>query len=450
MRSSAYTQGRQDFQTLVIRMEELQEPICFGCVGDPLLKKRIAESGITGECINCGNERASIELETLANEVGRILRETVEEGESVDIWDHEKDHISHTEHGDPLSFFVCEILRLDSDEDPIVDYVLEKLVSYATGDEGFFDSELYSRKTIVPIEVELNWIEFQSELMHKTRFFNEKAKKFLEWLFEGIDSYWVWGFGPGVVRLLNPSDCEPIYRARDCTPPKDYSSEILADPDNQLAAPPKKIAPAGRMSPAGVPVFYGAFERATCIAELRPPVGGKVISGEFRLTRELRILDFTELQGAYDGIVVSYFDTDYFRKIERRQFLQEFHSIISQPVVPNQEHEYLKTQVIAEYLATQHSPQFDGVIFASAQAKHDGGRNIVFFSQVVSTDLLAPVADENGFAPLFGEPAEPGIQYVSESMVVHTIHQVKVSTKDTRVFDGQLESEIDDYHERNN
>jgi hypothetical protein len=388
-------------------------------------------------------------MDTLANEIAKILIDTVEVGELVDICDMDRDRISHTEQqGDPLSYFIGEILRVEDDEDPIIGYVLERLVNQSPGDEGFFDAEAYTRKTHLPFEVQENWIEFRNGLMHKSRFFNHKAKEFLEWLFEGIDSYRVVGFGPGVVRMLNPVDCKPIYRARDCTPPKDDSRDILANPSGQLAAPPKELAPAGRMSPAGVPVFYGAFERRTCIAELRPPVGGKVISGQFQLTREIRVLDFTALEDAYDRKILSYFDPDYRRKMERRQFLKSFHNIISHPVVPDQEHEYLQTQVIAEYLATQHVPPIEGVIFASAQDKHEGGQNIVFFSQVISTEPLPPVADENGWYSLESKPAIPGIEFIPESLVVHTIEQVMVKTKDTKVIDGQLESDINDFFER--
>ncbi|XHF32947.1 RES family NAD+ phosphorylase [Pseudomonas chlororaphis] len=430
-------------------MDELLEPICFECVGDSFLQRMIINAGKKGECLTCGKNQLSIELESLANEVAKILSDTVEIGDYHDIWDIESDRISHTEQsGDPLNYFVTEILRLEDEDDPLIDLVMDKFVGQSPGDESFFDHENYSRKTIVPFETELNWIQFQSELMHKRRFFNEKAKRFLEWLFDGIDSYHVWGFGPGVVRTLTPDECEPIYRARDCTPPKDESQKIIGDPANQLAAPPKELAPTGRMSPAGVPVFYGAFERETCIAELRPPVGGKVISGEFRLTKDARVLDFTALEDAYDRTVISYFDPEFIRKVERRQFLKDFHGVISHPVVPDQEHEYLKTQVIAEYLATQHSPNFDGVIFASAQAKHDNGRNIVLFSHVISTELLPPVPNENGWTFLFGEPAEPGIQYVPESLIIHKIETVKVTTKNTKVIGGELECDIDDFYER--
>lgn len=81
-------------------------------------------------------------------------------------------------------------------------------------------------------------------------------------------------------------------------------------------------------------------------------------------------------------------------------------------------------------------------------AQHDKGRNIVLFSQVISTEPLPPVTNENGWTPLFGEPREPGIRYVPESLMVHRIEKVKVTTKDTKVVGGELELDIDDFYER--
>ena len=52
------------------------------------------------------------------------------------------------------------------------------------------------------------------------------------------------------------------------------------------------------MNAAGVPVFYGALDRETCISELRPPVGCTVVSGEFRLNDEIRVLDFKRIEKA--------------------------------------------------------------------------------------------------------------------------------------------------------
>lgn len=134
------------------------------------------------------------------------------------------------------------------------------------------------------------------------------------------------------------------------------------------------------MNPAGVPAFYGAFERKACVAELRPLVGGTVVSGEFRLVREVKVLDFGRFEKANLGLMPSFFDSKYHSKMGRRDFLKYLHDAITVPVLPGAEHDYLTTQMIAEYLVTHCKPLIDGVIFKSVQESE--GSNIVLFSHV--------------------------------------------------------------------
>lgn len=49
----------------------------------------------------------------------------------------------------------------------------------------------------------------------------------------------------------------------------------------------------------------------------------------------------------------------------REAFLRKLHNLISQPVVPGHEADYLITQTMAEYLAHVHQPHFDGIMFKS-------------------------------------------------------------------------------------
>lgn len=417
------------------------EPICFKCVGDEILQAKIKKTGTRTECSLCGKTRKTMDIDQLANDVAVIFQDNFQIGSHVNVWDFDRDKISHTEQsGESLIFYIGEILQLDEDHETVL-ALQEKLVNPFPDDEGFFDSEAFERRTILALEAERGWNEFRTGIMHKSRFFNEKAKEFLRWLFEGIDSFKVAGFDkPDVVRWIRPEDGQPIFRGRNCTDPR-TSLSILANPAMQLAAPPKEAASAGRMNPAGVPVFYGAFDRETCIAELRPPVDGRVISAEFKLSKEIRILDFKALEEAYDQKNISYFDPDYRLKIERREFLLSIHSIIRHPVVPDQEHEYLKTQVVAEYLSTQHNPPIDGVVFSSAQ--NPDGLNIVLFSHVISTDPLPLEVDENGWSLLEPISATPRIEFVPESLVVHHMKEVKYKWDDLSVY-GETIMELTD------
>jgi len=135
------------------------------------------------------------------------------------------------------------------------------------------------------------------------------------------------------------------------------------------------------MSAAGVSVFYGAFERATAVAEatVSMPAGREwVLTGAaWQCTRPLLVLDLTELPP-----VPSMFEASR----EWRGailFLREFVKSISAPVVHDGgEHvEYVPTQVLTEYFQNQVSTpdgsRLDGIVYPSARRR--GGRSLVVF-----------------------------------------------------------------------
>lgn len=125
-------------------------------------------------------------------------------------------------------------------------------------------------------------------------------------------------------------------------------------------------------------MFYGALDAETCLAEMRSFIGGYTVLARFKTIEALRILDFSRLDKAYwDGKSLSYFQNDFNEQVTRRKFRRRLHQLISEPVIPGHEDEYLITQVLAEYLAYVRSPNFGGLLFASTQYK--GGTNVVLF-----------------------------------------------------------------------
>ncbi|MCY1305634.1 RES domain protein [compost metagenome] len=66
---------------------------------------------------------------------------------------------------------------------------------------------------------------------------------------------------------------------------------------------------------------------------------------------------------------------------------------MTRPVMPaDQEFDYLATQAVADFLATENTPALDGIVFESTQA--EGGKNVVLFhkaSRVRDMDLSAHV-----------------------------------------------------------
>jgi hypothetical protein len=218
------------------------------------------------------------------------------------------------------------------------------------------------------------------------RFFSSAAKELFEYLFRDVETRKYWDASEKkpmtVVREL-PEGSE-LFRARICHSNEDLK-DALKDPYKNVGPPPPARARAGRTNVDGVAVFYGALDSDTCLAELRPAIGGEAAVIKVRTTRPLRLLDFTKIKDSYH--VLSYFQSDFNKQAEKNAFLRHLGNLISQPVRPGQEADYLITQTMAEYLAHVHgeksdgklfqSEPFDGLLFESVQKT--GGTNVVSF-----------------------------------------------------------------------
>lgn len=414
----------------------MAEPnVCYKCVMDTFLGRQVQRMGISACCSLCDSKRKCIPLSEIVTRVEAILQHYICEGEVDFCWGGNGPE--QYQRGDTIDVWVSEVFGCDNIE-PIVVAVCKELTSYS-------DDVNYSRLPFMPNDIRFQWGEFQEGMKHGSRFFNENAKAFLGWLFKGLDGYSASSAEHVVVRVMTPENAPPIYRARTCMT-QDSVSEITANPSRNLGAPPKHRAGEGRMNPAGVPAFYGAFERLTCIAELRPPVGGTVVSGEFRLSREVRVLDFRRLEVADLGRAPSFFDPKYFAKEGRRDFLRYLHDEITLPVLPGLERSYLTTQVIAEYLATHCAPQIDGVIFKSVQ--QESGTNIVLFSHVACAPESMTWRFKGGMGIRGAKSSDaPRIEYVRDSLVYHSIRGVVYDPIDEPLPEDELKAEVAEIHE---
>ena len=131
------------------------------------------------------------------------------------------------------------------------------------------------------------------------------------------------------------------------------------------------------MNAHGISVFYGATDPLVALAEIRPPVGSTVVVGRFELVRPVRLLDVEALRSVY--VSGSIFDPEFIHRLARGKFLKWLSQRIVKPVMPDdQPFDYLATQAIADFLATDAKPPLDGIIYPSAQGKK-GQCNVVLF-----------------------------------------------------------------------
>jgi hypothetical protein len=145
-----------------------------------------------------------------------------------------------------------------------------------------------------------------------------------------------------------------------------------------LGSPPREKAASNRMSPAGIPMFYAAFDEATALAETqRGEPGGQRVVARFATSRDCRVLDLADLPE-----IPSLFDDARREDRWALGFLRAFRERVIVPVVPDDRvHiDYVPTQIVSEYLRLWFAPDggdIDGVIFPSSRSA--GGRCAAMF-----------------------------------------------------------------------
>ena len=387
--------------------------ICHQCVGDPFLAEEVCRRGEVHPCSYCSRATQAFPLDTLAERIHHVMATHFEltPDHPVDVeefitialdldWDRK---------GDPAAAVIADVAGLDQ---PIADDVTEWLsrhygyheARYGGEDPYGFDAH-YDHTNPDTDQIKNAWDNFRREIETQARFFGPYAETTLSGIFADLQTLRTI-IGEPVVREIGPQDDERyVYRARKALSTEELY-RILKSPTDELGPPPSAFAAAGRMNSAGIPVFYGAMDRTTCVAEIRPPVGSRVVTAKFELLKTVRLLDLNLLERVF--VETSHFDERYSEQYGRYAFLRQLVAEITAPVMPQDEaKEYLATQVIADYLAFKVSPRLDGILFRSSQT--DGtGQNVVLFNHAshvepilvpsgTSLDVRMPRTDDDDF-----------------------------------------------------
>lgn len=414
--------------------------ICFECFEDEYLKVIVLRDGEHLECAVCHEAtNNAITVEELGKLMEPIMREHFSLGKELKMFG-EDDSEWWEQRGEPLSWVVQEVLGQYFDfEDEIIDAVIDaEDVWPQDGEEAFFDTTCnYEESSVSLRRYYAEWNSLLGELKHKRRFFNTFALEFFQKLFEGVDALQCWNeetkdYEKVVVELPNGTQ---LFRARACNSHQ-YLRDIYNDPYKHVGPPPNDLANAGRMNAQGVAVFYGAMDMDTCVAEMRPVLAGDTVVISLSTTKQLRLLDFTRLEQSIGGSL-SYFQPDFTSQVERRKFLRRLHRLISQPITPSKESDYLITQTMTEYLAHVHPESFDGILFSSAQRAE--GVNIVLFPDSGQLDE----SQTNSFPLIY---VEGSIKlYQTESIeYTHTERHVLINDGDIYVYDQNYHDDDED------
>lgn len=159
----------------------------------------------------------------------------------------------------------------------------------------------------------------------------------------------------------------------------DYKEATTA---SDLGSPPlDSCKMANRMSPAGIPMFYGAFDLETSIKETYEPAPNltkKAVVGNFYPCRDLHVIDLSQ-----EFKIPTIFDQDQIYRFEKR-FLFDFIKDFTKPIErADRAHiDYVPTQIVTEYfrhiLSKDNSFKIDGVIYPSS--KNNNHKAVVIFA----------------------------------------------------------------------
>lgn len=416
--------------------------VCPQCFGEPGLKKRIVEIRPQFPNKKCDfhPEYKGVPIKAVAEIVDSVFRAHYGFG----------DYGYDEQFGDSLETQIADLVEAEFE---VVEALVDQLIEDddywpPDGGEPFYDqTQNYDKYEHHDFRHSELWERFCDDVVHRQRFFNTDARDLIAEIFDGVQFQ------------RDHQQRSPVYQIQPHTPEGRFFRARVADlqskqkqiadnPAKELGPPPKRMRRAGRMNPAGVGCFYGAYDIQTCIAELRPRVGSTVIGAQFGLIRPIYVLDTTRFEEPIKS--ASLFTKNYLDRQAQWTFMQSFRLEIAKPISPDDEHlDYIPTQAVAEYLLHHHefkrngkSVKIEAIIFRSAQRPN--GKNIALLGEAAS--VVSPVIPDmkakkgsslsddafGTFGPYlarFGEERNPALQLDADSVEIRQVTGAQFDSK---------------------
>ena len=423
--------------------------VCHACIGDRFLANEVKQEGLRVSCSYCGETREVLTLEALARRIHETLQEHFELTPPYpnDFYEYFLEREGRWERtGESVENVLAQIANLSKEMTQDVINLLSAEHSYSAVKDGMDDpygsDAMYEERGPDDRRFQNTWEAFSNEIRSHTRFFSSRAEGMLTDIFGDLGALKTYDGNPAIREVGPDDENRSVWRARTAQSSEELET-ILESPIRELGPPPSKLAKGGRMNAQGIPVFYGAFDEATCTAEVRPLVGSHVVVARFELLRPVRLLDLDVLQEIF--VSTSYFDPTRAEHKNRAGFLRYLVHDISQPTMPQDEAlQHLPTQAVTEYVANKVSPHLDGIIFQSSQTGGKG-RNLVLFNHacgIESHDLpegtcveVLPLygwddPEDDDFLVLETVPSKPSEEYSDAEENGEQANPNRPSTKD--------------------
>ncbi len=341
--------------------------VCHECVGDYALRRFIRQNGARGRCDYCGRSRNSIRLGALMEPVMDGIRSQYSDAPKT----HEDPGVGSLPTYDGYDL-ICDELAGELDiPNPDLLRDIARLMDSQTiwyvnsffegseDEDAYYSWELFSRL----VKEEARYV-FYSLPAEQDRPVGSSPVQILDVIRGYVD----------LLRLVHPVSPEShkIYRGRAHGPETSFTAV------EEFCPPDRLRAKANRMSPEGIPMFYGAYEKETVLAEIYSAEQECATVAEFSLQRPIQVLDLTI---PFRRALPSLFDKEKRAQRYPLLFLRRFAEAISKPTRGQDGIEYVPSQVVTEFFKhvyrTRDGIKLDGIVYKSA--KRENGRCIVLF-----------------------------------------------------------------------
>jgi hypothetical protein len=341
--------------------------ICYKHINDYAIANYIKRSTNKGKCTYCEEERSIVSLEKLMLFILEGINKFYEDAANCMPYDYENGgYLGPT-------FDKYDIV---GDFLNIEDFVLEQDINDAFSDTIWSKNNMYdiSEKDLLESQWELfkNVVKYKSRYMFsqtslfKTDQDSQKAYDIFKKIKRGIIPL-------GIISKIEITT--QLFRVRQHT-----NSEKIIKFDQIASTPNNHAVYANRMSPAGISMFYCAFEFITAYKETvdqNSKKKSKITSAVFQNKRELKVIDLTNLKD------ISIFDNKKRPHYFLNLFLKAFVEDLSKNILHDgKEHiEYVPTQIVTEFFRYPFSESkktpIDGIIYPSS--KNIGKKACVLF-----------------------------------------------------------------------
>jgi hypothetical protein len=329
--------------------------VCADHVDDDALARLIAENASSAQCSYCGHAD-SAPLDTLIERIATSLPAE---------WGNADDEVVGWEGGYVDPTYDTWDLLTEAGAPPLNHTELIADVVRALPQQAWAQRDFYRLRP--DQRMRYGWKEFGETVKHHRRYF------FSDHGFNTDDPDYI---APGAMLvaigdalrdggLVRPLPDKPVYRVRT------HNSQEHPRTATELGAPPVAIVDkSSRMSPARIPLFYGALDPDTATTEARDanPGAAAWTIGTFHARLPARIVDLST-----PPEVPSLFDPDHRHLRPGLIFLRHFVAEIAKPFVRD-DHihiEYVPTQIVTEWLRTHFDPgsgePLVGVLYGSSR-----------------------------------------------------------------------------------